>query len=53
MKVGIIGTGAIAGKHAQAYKNIGFEASACTDRTIERGRSFAAQWNADFVTTPE
>ncbi len=53
MKVGIIGTGAIAGKHAQAYKNIGYELTACTDRTIEKGRSFAARWGAEFVPTPE
>jgi predicted dehydrogenase len=53
MKVGIIGTGAIAGKHAQAYKNIGYEVTACTDRTFEKGRDFAANWNAEFEATPE
>jgi UDP-N-acetyl-2-amino-2-deoxyglucuronate dehydrogenase len=53
MRVGIIGTGAIAGKHAQAYKNIGYELTACTDRTIEKGRSFAATWGAVSVATPE
>jgi predicted dehydrogenase len=53
MKVGIIGTGAIAGKHAQAYKNIGYELTACTDRTIEKGCNFAAKWGAEFVATPE
>ena len=52
MKVGIIGTGAIAGKHAQAYKNIGFELTACTDRTVEKGRNFAAAWGAEFVASP-
>jgi UDP-N-acetyl-2-amino-2-deoxyglucuronate dehydrogenase len=53
MKVGIIGTGAIAGKHAQAYKNIGYQLTACTDRTAERGNKFAATWGAEFVATPE
>ena len=31
MRVGIIGTGAIAHKHAQAYRNIGYELTVCTD----------------------
>jgi UDP-N-acetyl-2-amino-2-deoxyglucuronate dehydrogenase len=53
MRAGIIGTGAIAGKHAQAYRNIGYELTACTDRTIEKGRAFAARWGAEFVATPE
>jgi predicted dehydrogenase len=53
MRVGIIGTGAIAEKHAQAYKNIGYELTACTDRTVEKGREFAAAWGAEFVATPE
>ena len=53
MKVGIVGTGAIAGKHAQACKNIGYELTACTDRTIAKGRDFSAKWGADFVTTPD
>jgi len=49
MKVGILGTGAIANKHAQAYKNIGFQVVACSNRTEERGREFAARWGAVFV----
>jgi len=53
MNVGIIGTGAIAAKHAQAYKNIGYRLAVCTDRTEERGRKFAAGWGAEFVATPE
>jgi UDP-N-acetyl-2-amino-2-deoxyglucuronate dehydrogenase len=53
MRVAIIGTGAIAGKHAQAYKNIGYQLTACTDRTPERGRKFAETWGAEFVATPE
>jgi predicted dehydrogenase len=53
MNVGIIGTGAIAGKHAQAYKNVGYAVTACTDRTQEKGRKFAEVWGAEFVATPE
>jgi UDP-N-acetyl-2-amino-2-deoxyglucuronate dehydrogenase len=53
MRVGIIGTGAIAAKHAQAYRNIGYVLTGCTDRTPERGRKFAAAWGAEFVARPE
>jgi predicted dehydrogenase len=53
MRVGVIGTGAIAWKHAQAYKNIGYRIAACTDRTEEKGRKFAEAWGAEFVATPE
>jgi UDP-N-acetyl-2-amino-2-deoxyglucuronate dehydrogenase len=53
MKAGVIGTGAIACKHAQAYKNIGYHITACTDRTEEKGRKFAEAWGAEFVSTPE
>jgi predicted dehydrogenase len=53
MRLGVIGTGAIAWKHAQAYKNIGYRITACTDRTEEKGRKFAGAWGAEFVATPE
>lgn len=53
MQVGIIGTGAIAAKHAQAYKNIGYQVIACTDRTPDRGQKFATAWGAEFVASPE
>ena len=53
MRVGFIGAGGIAGKHAQAYKNIGYRITAVTDRTEERGRRFADAWGAEFVATPE
>src|SRR3954452_6814224 len=49
MRVGLIGTGAIANKHAQAYRNIGFELVACSNRTAERGQQFAERWGAKFV----
>jgi predicted dehydrogenase len=53
MNVGVIGTGAIAWKHAQAYKNIGYRVTACTDRTREKGRKFAESCGAESVATPE
>jgi UDP-N-acetyl-2-amino-2-deoxyglucuronate dehydrogenase len=49
MKIGILGTGAIAGKHALAYRNIGFELVACSNKTEARGREFAERWRAEFV----
>jgi predicted dehydrogenase len=51
MKVGMIGTGAISYKHAQAYNNIGFELTVCTDINEAAGRKFAEQHNAEFVRT--
>lgn len=50
MKVGILGTGAIANKHAQAYRNIGFEITACSNKTESRGRDFARRWDTTFVS---
>jgi UDP-N-acetyl-2-amino-2-deoxyglucuronate dehydrogenase len=49
MRVGLLGTGAIANKHAQAYRNIGFELVACSNKTEARGREFAQRWGADFM----
>ena len=49
MRVGLLGTGAIANKHAQAYRNIGFELAACSNRTEHKGREFAERWGAAFV----
>ena len=49
MRVGLIGTGAIAGMHARAYKNIGFTVRVCTNVTAEKGRAFAAAHGAEFV----
>lgn len=51
MRVGIIGTGAISYKHAQAYKNIGFEVTVCTDVNEQAGRKFAEQFGVEFVKT--
>jgi UDP-N-acetyl-2-amino-2-deoxyglucuronate dehydrogenase len=49
MRVGLIGTGAIAQKHAQAYKNIGFELLICSNRNVEAGEAFAARNGAAFA----
>lgn len=51
MKVGIIGTGAISRKHAQAYRNIGYQVSVCTDINEESGHEFADVYGAEFVKT--
>lgn len=53
MRVGIIGTGAIANKHAQAYKNIGFELVVCSNTNPETGRRFAAAHGTEFVESFE
>jgi UDP-N-acetyl-2-amino-2-deoxyglucuronate dehydrogenase len=53
MRVGIIGTGAISHKHAQAYKNIGYELTVCTDISLESGRRFAEQHGCEFVPNYE
>jgi predicted dehydrogenase len=47
----MIGTGAISHKHAQAYKNIGFELTVCTDINEAGGRRFAEQYGCEFVPT--
>jgi len=53
MRVGLIGTGAIAHKHAQAYRDIGYELVVCTDRKEQAGRGFAAQYGCEFVAACE
>lgn len=53
MKVGIIGTGAISNKHAQAYRNIGFRITVCTDIDPVSGQNFAQRHGAVFVPTFE
>jgi len=44
MRVGIIGTGAIARMHARVYKNIGYELTVCTDTHEATGRRFAEEF---------
>jgi predicted dehydrogenase len=51
MNVGMIGTGAISQKHAEAYRNIGFRLTVCTDINEEAGRRFAERHGAEFVRT--
>lgn len=53
LRVGIIGTGAISHKHAQAYANIGYKITVCTDISREAGERFAAQYGCRFVPTYE
>ena len=53
MRVGIIGTGAISHKHAQAYRNIGYELTVCTDINPQYGQAFADQNECEFVATYE
>jgi len=53
MRVGLIGTGAIAHKHAQACRNIGYQLTVCTNRDADKGRRFAAQYGAEFVPSYE
>lgn len=51
MRVGIIGTGAVAQKHAQAYANIGYQVTVCTNTDAESGRAFAQRFGCEFVPT--
>ncbi|MCU1326126.1 MAG: oxidoreductase domain protein [Bryobacterales bacterium] len=53
MRVGMIGTGAISHKHAQAYRNIGFEIVACTNTNQEKGRKFAEEYGGEFLPSYE
>jgi len=53
MRVGIIGTGAISYKHAEAYRNIGFEVTVCSDISAASGQKFAKITGAEFIETFE
>lgn len=53
MRVGIIGTGAIANMHARAYKAIGYRITVCSNGNEERGRAFANAHGAEFVRNYE
>lgn len=46
-RVGIIGTGAVAHKHAQAYRNIGYEIAACASRHPAHSQLFADQYGCE------
>jgi UDP-N-acetyl-2-amino-2-deoxyglucuronate dehydrogenase len=49
VRVGIIGTGAIAQKHAQVYRNIGYRLTVCTDSNRANGERFAAEYGCQFL----
>ena len=53
MRVGIIGTGAISYKHAQAYRNIGYEITVCTDINEASGTQVRRANGGEFVPTYE
>lgn len=48
MRVGLIGTGAIAHKHAQAYQELGYKLAGAANRNAEKGRAYAQQYGAAF-----
>jgi predicted dehydrogenase len=49
MRVGLIGTGAIANKHADSYREIGYELLAVSNRSEKKGHAFAQKYGAEFV----
>ena len=49
MRVGLVGTGAIAQKHAECYEAIGYELAACSNRGLEKGKAFARRHGCEFV----
>jgi len=53
MRVGIVGTGAIAALHARAYRNLGFDVRVCTDIIEAAGRRFADENGAEFLPSIE
>ncbi len=48
MRVGLVGTGAIAHKHGDCYRSIGYELVACSNRGVAKGQAFAAKYGCDF-----
>jgi UDP-N-acetyl-2-amino-2-deoxyglucuronate dehydrogenase len=53
LRVGIIGTGAIAKLHARVYRSIGYSIRVCTDLDATAGRQFASDNGAEFAPTYE
>jgi len=51
MRVGMVGTGAISHKHAQAYANIGYQIAAACDVAPGRAEQFCAQYGGEAVAT--
>jgi len=48
MNIGLIGTGAIAHKHAECYQELGFSLVACSDRYAKYGQAYADKYGAEF-----
>ena len=53
MRVGIVGTGAIARLHARAYRNIGFTVRASTDVNPAAAAAFAAEHGSESIDSVE
>ncbi len=49
MNVGLIGTGAISHKHAEAYREVGYKLVAVHDIFPEIGKKFAEKWGVEFA----
>ena len=49
MKVGLIGTGAIAHKHGDSYQEIDYRLVAVSNRSERKGRDFATKYGAEFI----
>ena len=49
MNVGLVGTGAIAHKHAESYREIGYTLAAVSNRGVAKGRTFAQKYGAEFT----
>jgi UDP-N-acetyl-2-amino-2-deoxyglucuronate dehydrogenase len=53
MRVGLIGTGAIAHLHAKVYRSIGYTLAVCTDVNKAAAETFAAAYGPEFVPSAE
>ena len=53
MRIGMIGTGAISHKHAQAYSNIGYQIATACDVAPGRAKQFCDQYGGEPVATWE
>jgi predicted dehydrogenase len=49
MNVGLVGTGAIAHKHAESYREINYRLVAVSDIFADKGREFARKHGTEFV----
>ncbi len=49
MRVGLVGTGAIAHKHGDGYRAIGYRLVGCSNRSREKGEAFAEKYGCEFV----